>query len=107
MELKKKEVKGSVLIDLGPNGTLPFDFSAVHISEFDERDMTLVVVDKGNSNNRITMSFEKQADPELIKRKELMKQHAASTLQYLKALPDDVKKELQYLEELSNYVLGK
>ena len=59
-ELKlKKEVKGTAVIDLGPNGALTFENITVYQNEWSETDMVLLIVDKNNPANKIQLTFNK------------------------------------------------
>ena len=72
-ELKlKKEVKGTAVIDLGPNGTMTFNDIIVYQNGWSETDMVLLIVDKNDSNNKIQLTFNKPE--EFIEKKKEVKE---------------------------------
>jgi hypothetical protein len=108
-ELKlKKEVKGSAIINLGPNGSLTFDEIQVYINDWHETELILSIVDKNNSNNQIQVSFDK---PEaFVEKKDVRIEHirkqASDTLELTKGFtPEQRDEKIKTMEELANYIL--
>lgn len=58
----QKEVTGSAVIDLGANGSLTFDKVNVYMNEWSEKELTLLIVDKNDPNNKIQLTFDKPVE---------------------------------------------